>query len=236
METEPNAQIWAFDVQYRKYLTYKEWKQIPYWPLDREPEEFLSVSTLPIRNGNPGAESNLLLSLSYVSTLPIRNGNGTTFPFLLIFQCGQPCFVSTLPIRNGNCPKNPYRYLKNWKSKYLTYKEWKPNRYILPFIKGVFSTTVSTLPIRNGNRHAAVQKFSADVWIRRKYLTYKEWKLYWLSPFSMVISKTLRSVSTLPIRNGNSVAWCCVRLTILVSTLPIRNGNISNISTWMRYI
>ena len=108
----------------RKYLTYKEWKL--YCTVIRRKRNF-SVSTLPIRNGNPAArKATISTTVKTVSTLPIRNGN---HPF-------------------------PAKYL--WRKiliflqrKYLTYKEWKLIRF------------TNSCPEREVG----------------KYLTYKEWKL-----------------------------------------------------------
>ena len=58
-----------------------------------------------------------------------------------------------------------------------------------------------------------------------KYLTYKEWKRNGLTPF-LFLFIYLSFVSTLPIRNGNSIIFSeCYLKLLAVSTLPIRNGN-----------
>jgi len=56
-----------------EYLTYKEWKHL----IRNEVDEYVYVSTLPIRNGNysSGFSSAIGKSFLAVSTLPIRNGN-----------------------------------------------------------------------------------------------------------------------------------------------------------------
>ena len=82
-----------------------------------------SVSTLPIRNGNPLAISLQTDSLSSVSTLPIRNGNKPYSLYCLIIGI----HVSTLPIRNGNTTVPKFFILNLLNRKYLTYKEWKRN-------------------------------------------------------------------------------------------------------------
>ena len=128
--------------QYRcllsKYLTYKEWKLV--LPHILNQISYVSVSTLPIRNGNFLRQFRFPPH-SYVSTLPIRNGNcGLDNASHTRFN------VSTLPIRNGNIKAAAIRpsFIV---CKYLTYKEWK--RILAMF--SWFRLGVSTLPIRNGN-------------------------------------------------------------------------------------
>ena len=92
--------------------------------------------------------------------------------------------------------------MKNIKifSKYLTYKEWKPDAFS-SIVVHIILLPVSTLPIRNGN----VNHENNYVHIPScKYLTYKEWKLLEGS-INIVIDRIPKKVSTLPIRNGNII-------------------------------
>ena len=129
-----------------EYLTYKEWKQI----LSSVYCSLISVSTLPIRNGNR-AEEECYLQYQFVSTLPIRNGNVCKLDRHLshFLRCSEQYIVSTLPIRNGN------------------------NTSVSFLLSSLFSIDVSTLPIRNGNTSNLAL---LDSRVRSKYLTYKEWK------------------------------------------------------------
>ena len=143
--------VWGVRFTICKYLTYKEWKPL----LGRfyMMPSCLSVSTLPIRNGNytdqdlPYSDRKACKYFTYKEWKPF------SWP-VFVHDLMDPKIIYCKYL---TCKEWKHTTILNWDatmldfSKYLTYKEWKHPTWLQVIGRTQTPMVVSTLPIRNGN-------------------------------------------------------------------------------------
>ena len=209
--------------------TYKEWKA--QW-LVRMLVRWLSVPSLPTRNGKVHLKSLASEHIQGVPSLPTRNGKHTTtlLPkgYTSLFPAYLQGMESGIIPFPGCVPQSSQPTYKEWKGFFKnfgglignrsqpTYKEWKGASEGLLYLCG---KPVPSLPTRNGKQFCAgllqrrqgtfpaylqgmERDFTMDRVLRRKISSQPTYK-EWKGSERSQKREHLRNVPSLPTRNGN---------------------------------